>query len=64
MIDNRREGGQGPDRDNGKVSRTNVGNTRNEQLNEELRGMLKKKNEENRRSMNERSENRDRNKRD
>ena len=64
MIDNRREGGQGPDREKGKISRTNIGNARNEQLNEELRGMLKTKNEENRKNMNERSGSRDTNKRD
>lgn len=61
-MDNRRDGGQAPGRENGK-SRENVGADRNEQLNEELRGMLKRKNEENRRNMNERGESEDTKKR-
>ncbi|HRO43134.1 MAG TPA: hypothetical protein PL009_09890 [Flavipsychrobacter sp.] len=57
MTNSGRDSGKGPAtrKDNEKSRRDNVMNRRDEQLDEELRGQLRKKNEENRKAMNDNS---------
>lgn len=56
MMDNGRNNSGRPGRDNEDKSRKVVMNRRDEQLDEEIRGQLRKKNEESRKHMNDGTE--------